>query len=287
MVNPRRGAVDGDPAGGQGIARHIPFIAAYARATSVTGARQPMARIDWRTLSEGRRSAWAGWIASSLLVHAGFAALWTTTPISRRPQMDVIVIELAFAPPAAAAAMEEQAEPPPQTASERQPVPLAEPPAELPASPSEPLPPPPKPTSPPPPKAAPVKLRPPAGPPLGPRPPNSPPAEASTQAAEASPAAQAPVSASWRSDVAAWLQTHKSYPEAARLRGDQGSAAVRFTVSQNGTVTDVSLVRGTGSATLDEAVRTLLTDARLPPFPAAMTQNRITVTVQIDYALRR
>jgi protein TonB len=83
------------------------------------------------------------------------------------------------------------------------------------------------------------------------------------------------------------MQTHKTHPETARARGDQGSASVRFTVRPDGAVTDVRFVQGTGSATLDEAVRALLTNARVPPFPAEMTQSSITVTVRIDYSLRR
>ena len=38
---------------------------------------------------------------------------------------------------------------------------------------------------------------------------------------------------------------------------------------------------------LDDAVLALLNKARLPAFPMDMTQQTITVTVQINYALQR
>ena len=110
-------------------------------------------------------------------------------------------------------------------------------------------------------------------------------------AAEQTAAAPAPapprISASWNAAVAAWLHRHKTYPQAARALGQQGSSYVRFTVARDGTVLEVHLTRGTGSAILDEAVRSLLTGARVPAFPAEMPHERVTVQVQISYTLDR
>lgn len=92
--------------------------------------------------------------------------------------------------------------------------------------------------------------------------------------------------AGWRGAVSAWLQSHKTYPDEARQRGEEGSALVRFTVDRSGHVLEFTLVRGTGSASLDAAVGRMLTGAQLPAFPAAMTQDRTTVTVQVRYALQ-
>lgn len=94
------------------------------------------------------------------------------------------------------------------------------------------------------------------------------------------------VTAGWRGAVSAWLQSHKTYPDEARQRGEEGSALVRFTVDRSGRVLEFALVRGTGSASLDAAVERMLTRAQLPAFPAAMTQDRTTVTVQVRYALQ-
>jgi protein TonB len=103
------------------------------------------------------------------------------------------------------------------------------------------------------------------------------------------PPAAAPgpeVTAGWRGAVSAWLQSHKTYPDEARQRGEEGSALVRFTVDRSGRVLEFALVRGTGSVSLDAAVARMLTGAELPAFPSAMTQDRTTVTVQVRYALQ-
>ena len=67
----------------------------------------------------------------------------------------------------------------------------------------------------------------------------------------------------------------------------KGRATVRFTVSRDGQVLDFQLLSGTGSTILDDAVERLLKGARLPPFPAGMDQDQVTVTLQIRYALER
>jgi protein TonB len=95
------------------------------------------------------------------------------------------------------------------------------------------------------------------------------------------------ISVDWRSALGAWLQTHKTYPDEARRRGDQGRAVVRFTVARDGKVLDVAVVSSTGSAVLDAAVERLLRDARLPAFPPDMTEPEVTVSLQIRYSLER
>lgn len=114
---------------------------------------------------------------------------------------------------------------------------------------------------------------------------------ASAATAPASPAIQprqtAIISPGWQSALGAWLQANKTYPDEARRRGDEGRAAVRFTVSRDGRVVDFQLLTSTGSAILDAAVERLLRGARLPPFPSGMDQEQVTVTLQIRYALER
>ncbi len=123
--------------------------------------------------------------------------------------------------------------------------------------------------------------------------PSAPPAPAASgqaPAAASPPVSAAPpgpeVTAGWRGAVSAWLQSHKTYPDEARARSEEGSALVRFTVDRSGRVLEYALVRGTGSASLDAAVGKMLTGAQLPSFPSAMTQDRTTVTVQVRYALQ-
>lgn len=100
-------------------------------------------------------------------------------------------------------------------------------------------------------------------------------------------AAMTAAGAAWRAALSTWLQDHKTYPDAARRTGEQGRVVVRFTVDRTGRVEDVVLVSSSGSASLDEAAQAMLRDARLPPFPAGMTQAQVTATVPIRYALEQ
>jgi protein TonB len=119
----------------------------------------------------------------------------------------------------------------------------------------------------------------------------SPPAEAQS-VPNASPTAAAnqphqTISPGLQSALSAWLQTNKTYPDEARRRGEEGRATVRFTVSREGQVLDFQLLSSTGAPILDAAVERLLRGARLPPFPIGMDQEKVTVTLQIRYALER
>lgn len=89
----------------------------------------------------------------------------------------------------------------------------------------------------------------------------------------------------WQHALFGWLASHKTYPEEARRRGEEGRAVLRFTVDRTGRVLAVELVTGTGSRLLDDAARAMLRGGALPPFPASMPQPQVTVTVQIRYRL--
>jgi protein TonB len=84
--------------------------------------------------------------------------------------------------------------------------------------------------------------------------------------------------------LGAWLLAHRSYPEIARALGRQGTVVLQVRVNPNGQVEAVSLVRGSGSETLDQAAQALVRNARLPPFPTGMKQPR-EITVPIIYSL--
>lgn len=112
------------------------------------------------------------------------------------------------------------------------------------------------------------------------------PSSAPSSAEPAAPASAA-ISPSWRSGLAAWLQQHKTYPERARARGQEGTVVVRFSLARDGRVNDVSVLHGSGSELLDNAAATLLRDAHVPPFPAEMPQQQATITLGIRYELER
>jgi protein TonB len=116
----------------------------------------------------------------------------------------------------------------------------------------------------------------------------SPPAAAAPAAPAAPPATASPpaaISTGWQSSVAAWIEAHKHYPEAAQRRGEEGLVTVRFTVDREGHVLDVELVRASGSESIDQATRKLLEGATVPPLPASMTQTKVTLTVHVRYSL--
>jgi protein TonB len=115
-----------------------------------------------------------------------------------------------------------------------------------------------------------------------------------TPAETAAPVSAAPrppppaaISSGWRAALAAWMQRHKRYPEAARWRGEEGRVLIRFTAEPDGMVRDVALVQGSGSVSLDESTVLLLRGARIPPFPAEMTGSAVTVTMPVSYELER
>ncbi len=82
-----------------------------------------------------------------------------------------------------------------------------------------------------------------------------------------------------------WLNSHKRYPESARERGEQGRAVLRFGVDRSGRVTEFSVVRSSGYADLDAGIAEMMRGAVLPPFPADMPQEQITVSVTIRFSL--
>lgn len=253
-----------------------------------------------------------------LLILLGHAAL---PPVKEEPP----ALTMVFAPPPPppqAAPVQPPPEPPPPPEPEVNPFPpmialpepVPPPPPPLPEPKPEPKPEPlPLPRPKPEPRPAPVRQPPPPRPPppvQRPQPPRvtpkpetrmavvappmplpsvvpapAPPAPAPPPRAAAPVASNPEAMAGWRGALAAWLQSHKGYPEMAREKGDQGRVLVRFTVERDGRVLNVELVQSSGSDILDNAAEILLRSARLPPFPAAMPQNQISVTLPIHYAL--
>jgi protein TonB len=109
--------------------------------------------------------------------------------------------------------------------------------------------------------------------------------------AAASVAAPAPVprpdaTANYQAMISAWLESHKRYPESARERGEEGSAALRFRIDRSGRVLDYSY-RTTGYADLDAGLDEMLRGAQLPPFPPGMMAARIEVSLTMRFNLTR
>ena len=101
--------------------------------------------------------------------------------------------------------------------------------------------------------------------------------------------AQAPrVDTSWQTLLVKQLERFKSYPSAARDRGEQGVVELAFTVDRNGHVLSRYVVTGSGHPDLDaEALAVVERAQPLPAFPASMTQAQLDVNWKLRFSLRR
>jgi periplasmic protein TonB len=72
--------------------------------------------------------------------------------------------------------------------------------------------------------------------------------------------------ADWSGSVARLIASKQTYPTAAQMRGDEGTAKVRVLVGADGTVTGTELVAGSGSALLDKEALAL--PKKVGKFPA-------------------
>lgn len=275
--------------------RRPPQVLPLAEAPAETSqfARWPAA------VSKSRPSPISAGVA--MLLHVAFGAvLLTVVRLPVAPKFpDEQALTLVFAPtqsvspePPAPSAMPEQ--PPPAEVPEPPEVPVV-------AQPSAPeaLPPPPtaetkSPDTPPPINRPPVvhkttpRARPVATPHIAetqtaiqPHPSDVP----ASQPTSRSSVAEAVIAGDWQRSLATWLAAHKTYPDEARHRGVEGYVALRLTVGRSGRVLDVVLVRSAGSATLDAAAEATVHNATLPPFTAGMSQDTVTITIQLHYAL--
>jgi protein TonB len=101
------------------------------------------------------------------------------------------------------------------------------------------------------------------------------------------PAPSPEATAGYRALLSAWLESHKRYPDAARQRGEEGRAVLRFSVDRSGRVLDFAVTSSSGYPDLDQSVEEMMRGATLPPFPAGLSQLRMDVSVTIRFSLRR
>ncbi|MGP0060119.1 MAG: TonB family protein [Beijerinckiaceae bacterium] len=98
------------------------------------------------------------------------------------------------------------------------------------------------------------------------------------------PVAASPNSANWKSELYARLKQFQHYPEAARSRGETGTASVSFTIDRSGHVVAARLVASSGSSILDQEA--LATVHRASPMPAPPNGASVTISVPMRYTLR-
>ena len=84
----------------------------------------------------------------------------------------------------------------------------------------------------------------------------------------------------------AWVNQHLEYPEVARENGVSGRVMLQFTVSPNGSVTDVKVLRGVDPALDKEAVRVISSSPKWEPGRQRDRAVKVTYTFPVVFQLR-
>ncbi len=93
---------------------------------------------------------------------------------------------------------------------------------------------------------------------------------------------------SYAARVRAWLESHKTYPQAARARKQQGVARLTFVIDRSGRVLDCRLTGSAGAPLLDKEALAMV--ARADPFPApphTVKGDRIELEAPVEFSLAR
>lgn len=92
---------------------------------------------------------------------------------------------------------------------------------------------------------------------------------------------------SYFASIQSWLERHKRYPRAARLRRYEGTVAFSFQIDRSGSIMKRSIVKSSGRKILDEALLDLLKRADpMPPMPPEIVGATFDFTTSIEYNLR-
>jgi protein TonB len=242
--------------------------------------------------------AWAraAMLAAIVAAHAwAFLRLSSEVPVTPLPAIAIDFVPLPDAPPPEA----QPDLPPPEPAMKPPPPPEEAVPAEAPPSMAPPpppvidaVPPPlPKPEpapNKPPPKPQPLRKPAPVPKPAKPAPraetrptPVRPASAAAPRnaapAAASAPAEPAMSTAAYAGLVAAELNRHKVYPEAARASGASGSVGVAFTIGPSGHPTAIAVTVSSGNAALDSAARQAVASVHVPPPPGGIFRTATTI----------
>jgi protein TonB len=118
-----------------------------------------------------------------------------------------------------------------------------------------------------------------------PAPRTSAPRAATASKAAASPASSAAEVAAWRSAWSAGMNWNRSYPEAARARGEQGTVRLALTIGRSGHVMSARLIASSGSSILDQAALEMARNASGRPLPPEMGSS-VSLIVPVRYSIR-
>gem|GEM_PF-4310501 len=92
--------------------------------------------------------------------------------------------------------------------------------------------------------------------------------------------------AAWESQVVAKLEREKRYPDAARMRNQEGIVSLRVTVDVAGRVTAFRIERSSGSDALDREAVSLIGRVQPLPPPPSDANPPVQFVVPIVFALR-
>lgn len=85
----------------------------------------------------------------------------------------------------------------------------------------------------------------------------------------------------------AWLERHKTYPQRARARRQEGQVLLYFAMDRDGQILARQIRHGSGHALLDEEALAMLERAApLPPFPPEFGQQRLELVVPVRFRLK-
>jgi periplasmic protein TonB len=160
--------------------------------------------------------------------------------------------------------------PPPPVEDPVTPPPLDPTPAPPPKIEQKPAPRPPKPKIARRPRPAPTRAAMPRAVSTRPNTPSAAPGPATSEAAAAS-------SANYAATVAAELNRHRFYPEAARAAGLSGAVGVAFTIGPSGHATSIGITHSSGVAALDSAARQSVASIHVPAPPGGIFRTATTI----------
>lgn len=93
--------------------------------------------------------------------------------------------------------------------------------------------------------------------------------------------------ADYMSQLRAWLEQHKEYPNRARRRRIEGTALLVFVMDRGGNVLSHRIERSAGDPSLDGAVEEMIERAQpLPAIPDDLQQAQLEVRVPVQFLLR-
>ncbi|MFL1461488.1 energy transducer TonB, partial [Roseococcus sp. DSY-14] len=103
----------------------------------------------------------------------------------------------------------------------------------------------------------------------------------------AAPAGASNAVPTWQGEVMARLRRAQRYPDGARARREEGVVLVAFTLDRAGRVLGARLARPGGSPELEaEALALPQRASPLPPPPAELPGETLTITVPVRFSLR-